>query len=82
MKAAIFDQFRAPIAIAEVPDPRVPEDGVVLAVDAIGICSSDWHGWQGHDTDIRLPHVPGHELAGTGIRVIDRLLVCKINTVR
>ena len=23
------------------------------------------HGWQGHDPDICLPHVPGHELAGT-----------------
>ena len=31
---------------------------------ATGICRSDWHGWQGHDTDIVLPHVPGHELAG------------------
>jgi alcohol dehydrogenase len=29
------------------------------------VCRSDWHGWVGHDADIRLPHVPGHELAGT-----------------
>ncbi len=28
------------------------------------MCLSDWHGWQGHDADIVLPHVPGHELAG------------------
>ncbi|HCO47982.1 MAG TPA: alcohol dehydrogenase, partial [Spirochaetaceae bacterium] len=69
MKAAIFDRFRAPIEISEVPDPQVPEDGVVLSVDATGICRSDWHGWQGHDTDIRLPHVPGHELAGTIVEV-------------
>lgn len=32
---------------------------------AIGICRSDWHGWMGHDPDISLPRVPGHELAGT-----------------
>ena len=32
---------------------------------ATGLCRSDWHGWQGHDRDIRLPHVPGHEVAGT-----------------
>jgi alcohol dehydrogenase len=32
---------------------------------ASGICRSDWHGWQGNDPDITLPHVPGHELAGT-----------------
>jgi len=31
---------------------------------ASGVCLSDWHGWQGHDPDIELPHVPGHELAG------------------
>jgi alcohol dehydrogenase len=31
---------------------------------ASGVCRSDWHGWQGHDPDIQLPHVPGHELAG------------------
>jgi alcohol dehydrogenase len=65
MKAAVFTEFRSPIVVTEVPDPAAPEGGVVLKVDATGICRSDWHGWQGHDTDIRLPHVPGHELAGT-----------------
>lgn len=65
MKAAVFYQFSAPISIETVPDPEVPDDGVVLKVDATGICRSDWHGWKGHDSDIRLPHVPGHELAGT-----------------
>ena len=69
MKAAIFTQFRAPLTISDVPDPKVPEDGVILAVDATGICRSDWHGWQGHDADIRLPHVPGHELAGTIVEI-------------
>jgi alcohol dehydrogenase len=38
---------------------------VVVAVEATGLCRSDWHGWMGHDDDIELPHVPGHELAGT-----------------
>ena len=38
--------------------------GVVIKVEATGLCRSDWHGWVGHDTDIVLPHVPGHELAG------------------
>lgn len=39
-------------------------DGVVIRVQASGLCRSDWHGWMGHDPDVRLPHVPGHELAG------------------
>jgi alcohol dehydrogenase len=42
-----------------------PLDGVVIRVEANGICRSDWHAWMGHDPTIELPHVPGHELAGT-----------------
>jgi alcohol dehydrogenase len=38
---------------------------VVIRVAATGLCRSDWHGWMGHDAGIALPHVPGHELAGT-----------------
>ncbi len=47
-----------------MPDPVPVNDGVVLRVMAAGLCRSDWHGWMGHDPDIVLPHVPGHELAG------------------
>jgi alcohol dehydrogenase len=32
------------------------------------VCRSDWHAWQGHEP-VALPHVPGHELAGTVERV-------------
>ena len=64
MRAAIYEQFSGPIHIRNVSDPAPPDDGVVISVRATGICRSDWHGWRGHDPDIRLPHVPGHELAG------------------
>jgi alcohol dehydrogenase len=64
MKAALFEQFAGPLMIQTVPDPVPAEDGVVIRVVATGICRSDWHGWMGHDSDVRLPHVPGHELAG------------------
>jgi alcohol dehydrogenase len=64
MRAAIYRQFRQPLSIENVTDPVPPEDGVVIAVKATGLCRSDWHGWMGHDPDIRVPHVPGHELAG------------------
>ncbi|HEY2847391.1 MAG TPA: zinc-dependent alcohol dehydrogenase family protein [Pyrinomonadaceae bacterium] len=50
--------------IRDVPDPTPSPTGVVLRVGACGICRSDWHGWTGNDSDIHLPHVPGHELAG------------------
>jgi alcohol dehydrogenase len=65
MRAALYEAFQGPITIQEVPDPAPEPDGVVIRVEATGICRSDWHGWMGHDADIRrLPHVPGHELAG------------------
>lgn len=64
MKAAIYEQFRASITIEQVADPTPSPNGVVLRVGACGICRSDWHGWMGNDPDIKLPHVPGHELAG------------------
>jgi alcohol dehydrogenase len=64
MQALVFEQFQSPLSLQEVTDPVVPRDGVVIGVRASGLCRSDWHGWMGHDADIRLPHVPGHELAG------------------
>jgi alcohol dehydrogenase len=64
MRAALYEQFREPLQVRRVADPIPPEDGVVIAVKATGLCRSDWHGWMGHDADIRVPHVPGHELAG------------------
>lgn len=65
MKAVVFEKFGGPVAVEQVADPVAADDGVVIRVEASGICRSDWHGWLGHDPDItRLPHVPGHELAG------------------
>jgi alcohol dehydrogenase len=64
MRAVIFDEFRARPEVRDVPDPVAPPDGAVVRVEATGLCRSDWHGWQGHDPDIRPPHVPGHEFAG------------------
>lgn len=64
MKAAIFHSYQGPLQVENVAPPVCPEDGVVLDVQACGICRSDWHGWMGHDSDVNLPHVPGHELSG------------------
>ncbi len=64
MKAVYYDSFKGPILLKSVPYPQLNNDGVILKVMASGLCRSDWHGWMGHDPDITLPHVPGHELAG------------------
>jgi alcohol dehydrogenase len=70
VRAIVFDRFQGPVHVREVPDPQAPDGGVVVRVHATGLCLSDWHAWSGHDADITtLPHVPGHELAGTVAQV-------------
>lgn len=64
MKAAIYHTFEGAITVQNVPDPRPKNHGCIIKVTATGLCRSDWHAWMGHDADVVLPHVPGHELAG------------------
>jgi alcohol dehydrogenase len=64
MRAVYYEEYLKPPRIATLPDPTPSPTGVVVKVEATGLCRSDWHGWMGHDPDIVLPHVPGHELAG------------------
>lgn len=64
MRAVVFDRYAGPAEVRDVPDPVPAPHGVVVRVEATGLCRSDWHGWMGHDPDVTLPHVPGHELAG------------------
>ncbi len=65
MRAAIYEKYQGAITIQNVEDPTPEKHGVIISVKATGLCRSDWHGWVGHDTDIELPHVPGHEFTGT-----------------
>ncbi|NCF09547.1 MAG: alcohol dehydrogenase catalytic domain-containing protein [Gammaproteobacteria bacterium] len=69
MKAVLYESFEEAPKVVSVEDPTPPAHGVVVKVEATGVCRSDWHGWMGHDPDITLPHVPGHELAGTVVAV-------------
>ncbi len=64
MKAVYYEEFQGKVDVREVSNPNVSDDSVIVKVEATGLCRSDWHGWMGHDPDIVLPHVPGHELAG------------------
>ena len=59
VRAVVFEQFGVHPAVRDVSDPVCPRDGMVVGVEATGLCRSDWHGWMGHDPDIALPHVRG-----------------------
>ncbi len=64
MKAVLYEAFGGSPQIQTVADPTPTKNGVVVKVEATGVCRSDWHAWMGHEPDIALPHIPGHELAG------------------
>jgi alcohol dehydrogenase len=64
MRAVLYDHFQQLPRLITAADPVCPPAGAIIEVVATGVCRSDWHGWMGHDPEIRLPHVPGHEFAG------------------
>ncbi len=69
MKAAIFD---APgkVRVAEVPDPVVGPEDVLIAVKASGVCGTDVHIYEG-DFIADYPLIPGHEFSGEVLDVGD-----------
>jgi alcohol dehydrogenase len=64
VRAVLIEQFGVAPRVREVPEPVCEPDAVVVRVEATGLCRSDWHALMGHDPDVELPHVPGHEFAG------------------
>jgi alcohol dehydrogenase len=75
MRAAVLREYGEPLDVTERPEPEPAPDGAVVAVEACGICRSDWHAWQGHgewaDDQVPLDYVLGHEPAGRVVEVGD-----------
>jgi D-arabinose 1-dehydrogenase-like Zn-dependent alcohol dehydrogenase len=69
MRAVVITEFGVKPLVQDVVEPKPSRDGVVVRVEATGVCRSDWHAWQGHDPSVALPHVAGHELAGRIVEV-------------
>ncbi|RSZ61398.1 alcohol dehydrogenase [Corynebacterium hylobatis] len=68
MKALVLTEFGKDLEIMTMPDPTPEADGVVIRIEANGVCRSDWHLWMG-DWDwlglkVEFPHVLGHEFSG------------------
>jgi len=64
MRAVLMTAYGELPEVVDVPQPVPDANGVLLKVEATGLCRSDWHAWVGHE-QVALPHVPGHEVAGT-----------------
>ena len=63
MKALVLEEYQH-LVYADVPEPRIGAEEVLVQVRACGICGSDVHGLDG-STGRRIPPViMGHEAAG------------------
>jgi alcohol dehydrogenase len=78
MRAVVIEQFGLRPEVRDLPDPAAPPGGVVLDVEATGLCRSDHHAFAGRDSDVTLPHVPGHELVGRVAALGDGVRTVKI----
>lgn len=55
--------------VREIPDLVAPSDGLVLKVEACGVCGSDLRRWKEGPIAGSEPLIPGHEISGTVIGV-------------
>ncbi len=56
------------IELVDIPIPQCPDDGVLLAVKACGVCGSDLRRWR-EGPAAGAATVPGHEFAGEVVEV-------------
>jgi len=79
MRAAVLEAYGEPLAIESVASPDAENHGAVIAVEACGICRSDWHAWQGHGewADDKVPQgqILGHEPVGRIVATGDHVTV-------
>ena len=64
MRALFIEQARQ-TAIGEIPVPAPGGGEVLLRVRMVGLCGSDINTWRGKNPLVRLPRIPGHEIAAT-----------------
>jgi L-iditol 2-dehydrogenase len=64
MQALLLSEYRK-LEMADVPQPSIAPDEVLLQVAACGICGSDVHGYDGSSGRRIPPIIMGHEAAGT-----------------
>ncbi len=72
MRAAVIRDFQSDLSLETVDDPICPENGVVLKVEACGVCRSDYHGWVGQHPKVTSGSILGHEYCGTVVEVGSR----------
>ncbi|MGF7080238.1 alcohol dehydrogenase AdhP [Mucilaginibacter sp. UYCu711] len=65
MKAAVIQQFGAPLQIEEMPVKEPGENQILVKVIACGVCHTDLHACEGDwPVQAKMPLIPGHEALG------------------
>jgi propanol-preferring alcohol dehydrogenase len=68
MKAAVLREFKKPLTIEEVSQPRPEAGEVLIRIEACGVCHSDLHvadgDWAQFAKIVKTPLILGHEIAG------------------
>jgi len=64
MQAAVLTDIQK-VEIKNVPEPSMPEGGLLIEVATCAICGTDVKMYRHGYAAVRLPLIPGHELAGT-----------------
>ena len=64
MKALVYTE-PCKVVYRDEPDPLPKAGEGLVKIDAVGICGSDMHAFQGHDSRRPPPLILGHEASGT-----------------
>lgn len=64
MRAMLLDAPGKPLRLARLPVPHPAPGGVLVKVEACGVCRTDLHVVDGELPHPKLPLIPGHEIVG------------------
>ncbi|QOX62266.1 zinc-binding dehydrogenase [Anoxybacterium hadale] len=66
---ALFLTGKSQVEYRETPTPACPEDGLLLIVEAVGLCGSDIRTYTHGHSQVSYPCILGHENAGVVVAV-------------
>ena len=69
MRAALLEQQRTPLRIADVPAPEPGPKQIRLRVSSCALCHTDIHIVEGDIPAHKMPVIPGHQIVG----IVDKL---------
>ena len=61
------------LVVADIEEPQMQPDEVLLKIDYVGFCGSDLNTWLGRNPMVHMPVIPGHEVGAVIQQVGDRV---------